>query len=84
MYTADHLRHLFEYNDWANRRMIVSLKENVSQRGLEVMAHSLITEKEYFERLFGKDSTGFDFWPKMSIQDVPVSQRITLRGMRKF
>ncbi len=69
MYTADHLRHLFEYNDWANRRMIVSLKENVSQRGLEVMAHSLITEKEYFERLYGKDSTGFDFWPKMSIQE---------------
>jgi uncharacterized damage-inducible protein DinB len=69
MYSADHLRHLFEYNDWANRRMIVSLKENVSQRGLEIMAHLLVTEKEYFERLYGKDSTGFDFWPEMTVQE---------------
>jgi uncharacterized damage-inducible protein DinB len=69
MYSADHLRHLFEYNDWANRRMIVSLKENGSQRGLEIMAHLLITEKEYFERLYGKDSTGFDFWPEMTVQE---------------
>jgi uncharacterized damage-inducible protein DinB len=69
MYSADHLRQLFEYNDWANRRMIVSLKENGSQRGIEILAHLLITEKEYFERLYGKDSTGFDFWPQMSIQE---------------
>jgi uncharacterized damage-inducible protein DinB len=69
MYSADHLRHLFEYNDWANRRMIVSLKENTSQRGLEILAHLLITEKEYFERLYGKDSTGFDFWPEMTVQE---------------
>jgi uncharacterized damage-inducible protein DinB len=69
MYSADHLRHLFEYNDWANRRMIVSLKENTSQRGLEILAHLLITEKEYFERMYGKDSTGFDFWPEMTVQE---------------
>ena len=69
MYSADHLRHLFEYNDWANRRMIVSLKENGSKRSLSILAHLLITEKEYFERLYGKDSTGFDFWPQMTIHD---------------
>ncbi len=69
MYSVDHLRQLFEYNDWANRRMIVSLKENESERCLEILAHLLITEKEYFERLYGKDSTGFDFWPEMSIQE---------------
>ena len=69
MYTVDHLRQLFEYNDWANRRMIVSLKENGSQRGLEIMTHLLITEKEYFERMYGKDSTGFDFWPKITVQE---------------
>ena len=69
MYSADHLRHLFEYNDWANRRMIVSLKENGSKRSLEILAHLLITEKEYFERLYGKDSTGFDFWPEMMVLD---------------
>ena len=30
---------------------------------LRMMSHVLTTEKEYFERLYGKDSTGFDFWP---------------------
>ncbi len=69
MYSVDHLRQLFEYNDWANRRMIVSLKENQSKRSLEILAHLLITEKEYFERLYGKDSAGFDFWPAMTIQE---------------
>ncbi len=69
MYSAEHLRHLFEFNDWANRRMIVSLKDNGSKRSLEILVHLLITEKEYFERLYGKDSTGFDFFPKMTIQE---------------
>lgn len=69
MYSAEHLRHLFEFNDWANRRMIVSLKENGSKRSLKILVHLLITEKEYFERLYGKDSTGFDFFPKMTIQE---------------
>ena len=33
------------------------------------MAHLLITEKEYYERLYGKDSTGYDFWPDLSIEE---------------
>ncbi|MEO7674681.1 MAG: DinB family protein [Pyrinomonadaceae bacterium] len=75
MYSVDHLRHLFEYNDWANRRMIVSLKENDSKRSLELLAHLLITEKEYFERFYGKDSTGFDFWPQMNIQECSAQTK---------
>ena len=69
MQSVDHLRHLFEYNDWANRRMIVSLKEIESKRGMEIMAHLLVTEREYFERLHGKDSTGFNFWPDLTMHE---------------
>jgi uncharacterized damage-inducible protein DinB len=69
MHSADHLRHLFEYNDWANRRMIVSLKETGSKRGMQIMAHLLVTEREYFERLYGKDSTGFNFWPDVTVHE---------------
>jgi uncharacterized damage-inducible protein DinB len=36
---------------------------------LRILAHILITEKEYFERLYGKDSTGFDFWQTLSRQE---------------
>ena len=69
MDTVEHLRGLFAYNDWANRRVIVSLKENDCEKGRRILAHLLVTEKEYFERLYGKDSTGFDFWPDSSLEE---------------
>lgn len=66
MNSLEHLRELFTYNDWANRRVIFALRDSPSQKGLEIMSHILITENEYYERLYGKDSTGFDFWQKLS------------------
>ena len=68
MNTVVHLRELFRYNDWANRRVIVILKENSTEKALSVLAHLLTTEAEYFARLYGKDSTGFDFWPALTIE----------------
>ena len=69
MQTVEHLRQLFAYNDWANRRTIVALKEAAPGKAHRIMAHLLITEKEYYERLYGKDSTGYDFWPDLSIEE---------------
>ena len=67
MQTIEHLRELFRYNDWANRRIIVALKMGTSERSLQILAHLLITEAEYYERLYGKDSTGFNFWPGLDL-----------------
>lgn len=75
MQTVEHLRQLFRYNDWANRRILVALKSAVSPRSLSILAHLLITEREYYERLFGKDSTGFDFWPSLSIDECGALAR---------
>jgi len=69
METVEHLRELFVYNDWANRRVVAALKLNQSEKTRKILAHLLITEKEYFERLYGKDSTGFDFWQNLSLED---------------
>jgi uncharacterized damage-inducible protein DinB len=69
MDTIEHLRKLFIYNDWANRRIVAALKLNPNEKPLKILAHLLITEKEYFERLYGKDSTGFDFWQDLSAED---------------
>ena len=69
METIEHLRELFAYNDWANRRIVAALRLNRSEKAREILAHLLVTEKEYFERLYGKDSTGFDFWQNLSLQD---------------
>ena len=46
MNTIEQLRHLFAYNDWANRRIITALKENYSERARRILAQSLSTEKE--------------------------------------
>src|SRR4051812_20110065 len=69
MQTVEHLRDLFRYNDWANRRLIVAIKENPSDRCRQILVHILTTEEEYVARFFGKDSTGFNFWPEMSIEE---------------
>lgn len=69
MNTIEQLRELYDYNDWANRRLVVQLKNGNSEKARKLLAHILITEKEYYERLYGKDSTGFDFWQNLSLEE---------------
>ena len=69
MHTCEHLRQLFIYNDWANRRLITTLEEQDCPRAREILVHLLITQQEYLERLDGKDSTGLNFWPALSIEE---------------
>ncbi len=69
METIEYLHELFIYNDWANRRIVTQLKLNASEKATKILAHLLVTEKEYFERLCDKDSTDFDFWQNLSLED---------------
>lgn len=66
MQTVEQLKSLFAFNDWANRRVLVAVRDSGSAKALRVLAHIVTTEIEYFERLYGKDSKGFDFWPSLS------------------
>ena len=75
MNTVEHLRQIFAYNDWANRRIITALKETGSEKARQILAHLLVTEKEYFARLYGKDSTGFDFWQDLSLEECGALAR---------
>lgn len=84
MYTIDHLRELFTFNDWANRKLVVALDESKVAHGLKLLAHLLITEKEYFSRLGRKDSTGFNFWPDLSLQECEMLRRENTRYFLEF
>lgn len=84
MKTVEHLRELFDYNDWANRRLLVALKENKSEKAQKIFAHLLLTEAEYYERLFGKDSTGFDFWQNLSLAECGDLARATAERFEKL
>jgi uncharacterized damage-inducible protein DinB len=84
MNTIEYLRQLFAYNDWANRRIITSFKENKSEKARRILAHLLVTEREYFERLYGKDSTGFDFWQDFTLEDCGKIARETADAYEKL
>jgi uncharacterized damage-inducible protein DinB len=84
MQTVEQLRQLFAYNDWANRRIITALKENYVEKSHKILAHLLITEREYFERLYGKDSKGFDFWQDLSLEECGALARETAERFEKL
>ncbi len=69
MNSIEHLRELYLYNDWANRRIIAALKREPSEKAQKILSHILITEQEYYARLFGKNSSGFDFWQEFSLEE---------------
>lgn len=84
MHTVEHLRQLFAYNDWANRRIIVALKSAGSEKCLSILTHLLTTENEYYERLYGKDSTGFDFWPELTLNECGTLARESSERFEKL
>ena len=70
MDTLQNLRRLFAYDAWANRRAFDSLKNSSGDvaKALRAFAHLLIAEREWLLRLEeNKDTTGFDFWPGLSL-----------------
>jgi uncharacterized damage-inducible protein DinB len=77
MHTLDHLLHLFEYDHWADLRTLDALSDKDSERCRRIFAHLLITKQEYLDRLEGKDSTGFDFWPDLAIDGCRELARST-------
>ena len=74
MQTLDHLREMFAYNEWANRRILDALRSNGNERCVQILAHLLVTEQEYLERIAGgRDSTGFNFWPVVGLDQMAAS-----------
>ena len=84
METVTHIRGLFEYDDWANRRTIAALEIAPSERSLRILAHILITKQEYFERFSGKDSTGFNFWPDLTLDECRQLSETTTRDYKRI
>jgi len=80
----EYLRQLFEYDHWANRRTIEALERNYSEKSRRILAHILITKQEYFDRLHGKDSTGFDFWPDIDMDGCRGLADATNQNFRKL
>lgn len=55
--------------------MIVAVKSAGSARCLEILSHLVIAEREWFERLYGKSSSGVDFWPTLTVEECGAKAR---------
>ncbi len=73
MNTLENFRHLFAYNEWANRRIFDAIKArplSETEKVIRALAHILIAEKMWLVRLqTNADTTRFDFWPELSLDE---------------
>ena len=78
MQTLDMIRGLLSYNEWANNKMMDSLRQssNPSAKAVRALAHLLIAEKTWMLRLrTNQDSTGFDFWQGTTLEECEALAR---------
>ena len=61
----------------------MALKTAASEKSRTFLAHLLSPETNY-DRLYGKDSTGFDFWPELSIEECGDLARETAGNYEKL
>ena len=64
------LCHFLNFDEWANRRVIESVRTVPAARAkaLGPLAHLLTAERAWLERILGDDSTT-DFWPEATLDD---------------
>lgn len=87
MQTIDQLRNLLDYNEWANRRMIATLKASSDPppKAVRALTHLLIAEKTWLLRLNDNlDSTGYDFWPELSLEQCEALADETALAYREL
>jgi uncharacterized damage-inducible protein DinB len=87
MQTIEALHDLLNYNEWANRRTIASLKAsaNPPAKALRALTHLLIAEQTWLRRFqTEQDSTGFDFWPDASLSECEALADEMARAYRAF
>jgi len=60
-------RHLFDYDDWANRTTLASLRASrAGERARQLMAHAAATESLWYDRLLRR-SQRHPVWPDLTL-----------------
>lgn len=67
---------LFEYNNWANDKLILKFqeinKEFKELNPLQILSHIISVQEYWFERIKGKKSYNIFLWDEFSIQELGV------------
>lgn len=74
------------YSLWANRRVVVSLRRMTEPPGeaLHLLAHVVITEAIYLERMRGEDPWPQEFWQDLSLEESWGKAKATAEGYMEF
>jgi uncharacterized damage-inducible protein DinB len=79
------LADLYQYDAWANRRVLESLKPpETPPRAVELFAHILAAQEIWLARLAGIDSSQIDVWPKLNLTDCEEGQRRLERALAEY
>jgi uncharacterized damage-inducible protein DinB len=67
----EHFLHLYEYVNWANRRVLDVLQQQTedNERARKWLCHMLAAEQVWMTRLRGEDSSAVPIWPDISLDE---------------
>ena len=67
----EHFLRLYEYVNWANRRVLDVLQQQMedNERARKWLCHVLAAEQVWMTRLRGEDSSSVPIWPDMSLAE---------------
>lgn len=80
----DWLDRLLDHMEWANRRALEVVRETGDERGLELLAHVLATERVWMARIRTGDSSGLEIWPELTADECEGMMRENLERYRRF
>ena len=80
------MHHLVAYDNWANRRVINSLKASPKQnsQAVRLLAHLLTAEKAWLTHLKGEDTSRLDLWPGLSLEQCELLADETHKAYAAF
>lgn len=79
-------RRLFEYNSWANGRIIASIEslEGDRREALRPLSHLLMSERVWLRRLKGEDTQAVNLAPEFSLEECRMVEEENQKGFAEY
>ncbi|MCP5063868.1 MAG: hypothetical protein GY936_15585 [Ignavibacteriae bacterium] len=81
-----HFQNLYEFNDWANSKVISLFEQtkNNDEKTLSVLSHIISTQDAWLERLKQTPNYSMDIWETYSLQELNVLSKNSSDSWQKF
>jgi uncharacterized damage-inducible protein DinB len=79
---------LFEYNNWANDKVIIRLQEIANEfndsNPTNILSHIISSQDQWLEKVKGKSTYNIYLWEEYSIQEIEILSSNSTKGWLKF